>query len=171
MSSSKSKAKNTNANPEDEQASLRELMERLDLKIDDKFNTVGEKFVMFDKRFTSLEEDFAKMEMPNSEKQVFVIEEKADAPTRVASGLEYSELPFKHNDNFADVNPMKELKKEKSDIVVSMLDFDAPRNQVFATTPDHKHIYLKTLEVRPALKFLKDVKQYMQQHGVPIRIA
>ena len=111
------------------------------------------------------------MGMPSSDKQVYVIEEKAEGPTRIANGLEYSELPFKHNDNFGDINPMKELKKEKSDPVVSMLNFDAPMNQVFATTPDHKHIYLKTLEVRPALKFIKDVKQYMQQHGVPIRIA
>jgi hypothetical protein len=174
---SSSKAKSKNANSEEDQLTLKDLLGRLEalnaetnLKIDEKFNTVGERFVMFDKRFTSLEEDFAKMKTPSSDKQVFVIEEKVpEGPTKVASGLEYSELPFRHDDNFADVNPM--LKKEKSDPVVSLLDFDAPRNQVFATTPDHKHIYLKTLEVRPALKFLKDVKQYMQQHGVPIRIA
>jgi hypothetical protein len=103
--------------------------------------------------------------LPSSGKQVFVVDEKAEDPTKVADGLDYSELPFKHNDNFGHINPMKELKKEKSDPVVSMLDFDAPMNQVFATTPDHKHIYLKTLEVRPALKFLKDVKQLCSSMG------
>ena len=164
MSSTKSKAKNTNTNSEEGQASVYELIERLNLNFE-------EKFVMFEKRFTALEEDFAKFNVLNSEKKIVVIDEKTETPTRVADGLDYSELPFKHNDNFGDVNPMRELKKERSDPVVSMLDFDAPKNQVFATTPDHKHIYLKSLEVRPALKFLKEVKQFMQQHGVPIRIA
>ena len=80
MSSTKSKAKNTNTNSEEGQASLYELIERLNLNFEDKFNgmnlnfedkfnTVGEKFVMFEKRFTSLEEDFAKSNVPNSEKK------------------------------------------------------------------------------------------------------
>ena len=65
---------------------------------------------------------------------------------------------------------MKEVKKEKllTDPVVSMMDFDAPKNQIFATMPNHKHIYLKSLEVKPALKFLKDVKQFMQQQIIKI---
>ena len=88
MSSSKSKSKNTNANPDDDQASIRDLLERLDLTMNDKFSTVGERFVMFDKRFTSLEEDFAKMRTPSTDKQVFVIDEKAEGPTRVANGLD-----------------------------------------------------------------------------------
>jgi hypothetical protein len=32
--------------------------------------------------------------MPNSEKQVFVIDEKAEGATKVADGLDYSEGPY-----------------------------------------------------------------------------
>ena len=53
---SSSKAKNKNANSEEDQLTLKDLLGRLEalnaetnLKIDDKFNIVGEKFVVFKK--------------------------------------------------------------------------------------------------------------------------
>ena len=96
MSSTKSKAKTTNVNSEEDQFSLKDLLERMDamnlLQLQNKeenremFNTVGEKFVLFEKRFTDLQESFFKSGMSNSEKQVFVIDEKPEGPTKVADG-------------------------------------------------------------------------------------
>jgi len=118
MSSTKSKAKTTNVNSEEDQLSLKDLLERMDamnllqLQNKEENREIGEKFVLFEKKFTDLQESLFKTGMPNSEKQVFVIDEKPEGPTKVANGLEYSELPFKHNENFADIKPMIELKKE-----------------------------------------------------------
>ena len=108
-----------------------------------------------------------------SPRSPILVDEKSEDPPKIADGLESNEYSFlTTQDNFVEVNPIANVKIEKTskDSVLSIMDFEPPSSQIFATTPDFKHIFLKGLDVRKCLKFLKDVKQFVLRHGVKIRI-
>ena len=113
------------------------------------------------------------LEKREPDKSPILMDQKSEDLPKIAEGLDSNEYSFiTSQENFVEANPMANVKIEKisRDPVLSIMDFEPPSSQIFATTPDFKHIYLKDLEVKKCLKFLKDVKHFALQHGVRIRI-
>ena len=96
---SSSKAKTKTANPDEDQPSLKDLLERMEImNLQTKESILGsidDKFAIVEKRLVSLEERSAKSQWEKSEKQVFLVEEKVDGPVKVAEGLNYSKFQIK----------------------------------------------------------------------------
>ena len=117
-----------------------------------------------------LDERLVNLEIPERIKPVIVLEETP----KIADGLDDQDISFfSSKDNTPEPNSAFKVKTERasSDPVTAIMDFSPPVNKILATSPDYKHIYLKSLEAKPCLKFLKDAKQFMLQHGVLIRLA